>query len=389
MTITHTPDVLPSLIDSLDSRVTPVDRLFSPAALREEIPVSPTARETVLGGRYGVTQVLNGEDDRLVVVAGPCSIHDPCAALTYAERLSELARQVSGSLVVVMRVYMEKPRTRLGWKGLISDPHLDGSHDLNSGLRLARGLMLDILETGLPIGCEFLDPLTPRYFADAVSWGSIGARTVQSQVHRQLTSGLSMPVGIKNATSGHVEDAVDAIVAASKGHVFPGIDDDGLVSIVSTSGNPDCHVVLRGGSTAPNYSPSDVAGALALLKKAGLPQRLFIDASHGNSGKDHERQPLVAADIAHRIAGGETGIAGIMLESFLAAGRQDLILGRTDALAYGQSVTDACVDWDQTTRMIHGLAEAVEAGRALRRAGAEGISSQVELALPSPLPVLA
>ncbi|GAA3412531.1 3-deoxy-7-phosphoheptulonate synthase [Streptosporangium vulgare] len=387
MTVTQSPDASPT--PSLDSRVTPVEPLLAPAALREEIPMSPTAGETVLNGRYEIAQVLNGQNDRLVVVAGPCSIHDPCAALTYAERLSDLARRVSGSLVVVMRVYMEKPRTRLGWKGLISDPHLDGSNDLNSGLRVARSLMVDILETGLPIGCEFLDPLTPRYFSDAVSWGSIGARTVQSQVHRQLTSGLSMPVGIKNATSGHVEDAVDAIVAASKGHVFPGIDDDGVASIVSTSGNPECHVVLRGGSTAPNYGPSDVANALELLGSAGLPQRLFIDASHGNSGKDHERQPHVAADIARRIAGGEIGIAGIMLESFLAAGRQDLVLGRTERLAYGQSVTDACVDWEQTTRMIEELAEAVEAGRSLRRAGAEDTPLLAEAALPATLPALA
>ncbi|MER5644409.1 3-deoxy-7-phosphoheptulonate synthase [Streptosporangium sp. NPDC002524] len=389
MTVTQTPDVSPT--PSLDSRVTPVEPLLAPAALREEIPMSPAAAETVLNGRYEVAQVLSGQSDRLVVVAGPCSIHDPCAALTYAERLSDLARQVSDSLVVVMRVYMEKPRTRLGWKGLISDPHLDGSNDLNSGLRVARSLMVDILETGLPIGCEFLDPLTPRYFSDAVSWGSIGARTVQSQVHRQLTSGLSMPVGIKNATSGHVEDAVDAIVAASKGHVFPGIDDEGVASIVSTSGNPECHVVLRGGSAAPNYGPSDVAGALELLGSAGLPQRLFIDASHGNSGKDHERQPYVAADIARRIAGGETGIAGIMLESFLAAGRQDLVLGRTERLAYGQSVTDACVDWEQTTRMIEELSEAVETGRSLRRAGAEDTPLLAEAPLPAvaTLPALA
>ncbi|WP_440098409.1 3-deoxy-7-phosphoheptulonate synthase [Streptosporangium sp. H16] len=387
MTVTQTPDASPT--PSLDSRVTPVEPLLPPATLREEIPLSPAAGETVLNGRYEVAQVLSGQDDRLVVVAGPCSIHDPRAALTYAERLSDLARQVSGSLVVVMRVYMEKPRTRLGWKGLISDPHLDGSHDLNSGLRLARSLMVDILETGLPIGCEFLDPLTPLYFSDAVSWGSIGARTVQSQVHRQLTSGLSMPVGIKNATSGHVEDAVDAIVAASKGHVFPGIDDEGVASIVATSGNPECHVVLRGGSTAPNYGPSDVANALELLGRAGLPQRLFIDASHGNSGKDHERQPHVASDIARRIAGGETGIAGIMLESFLAAGRQDLVLGRTDRLAYGQSVTDACVDWEQTTRMVEELAAAAETGRSLRRAGAETTPLLAEAALPASLPALA
>jgi 3-deoxy-7-phosphoheptulonate synthase len=298
------------------------------------------------------------------VITGPCSVHDPDAALTYAERLSKLAGEVSNSLLVVMRVYVEKPRTRLGWKGLISDPRLDGSHDVNEGLRLARKLMVEILDAGLPIGCEFLDPVISRYLSDAVAWGSIGARTVQSQVHRQLTSGLSMPVGIKNSTSGQVEDAIDAIITASKGHVFPSIDDDGGAVVVTTSGNPDCHVVLRGGSSSPNYGAAHIARTLELLNVAGLSRTLFVDASHGNSGKDHQRQQLVVADVARRIATGQRGITGMMLESFLTAGRQELILGRSERLVYGQSVTDACVDWGQTICMVEQLAEAVAARRS-------------------------
>jgi 3-deoxy-7-phosphoheptulonate synthase len=349
------------------SRFTANRWLLPPRTLRSEIPLEPAAQRTVTRGRLEIARILAGEDDRVVLVVGPCSVHDPSAALTYAERLADLAREVADSLVVVMRVYVEKPRTRLGWKGLINDPRLDGSYDLNNGLRLARGLMVQILQTGLPIACEFLDPVIPAYTADAVSWGAIGARTVQSQIHRQLTSGLEMPVGIKNTTTGRVEDAIDAIVASSRGHVFPGIDDDGRAAVVTTTGNPDCHVVLRGGSSAPNYGPSDVARALELLAAAALPARLFIDASHGNSGKDHERQAKVVAEVAHRIAAGEPGIAGMMIESFLAAGRQDLDLGRTDRLTFGKSITDACVDWDETVRMARCLAAAVTARRPSHR----------------------
>jgi 3-deoxy-7-phosphoheptulonate synthase len=270
-------------------------------------------------------------------------------------------------VVVIMRVYVEKPRTRLGWKGLLNDPHLDGSDDVNSGLRLTRGLMTQIAAGGLPIGCEFLDPIVPTYLSDVVAWGCVGARTVQSQTHRQFASGLPMPIGFKNATGGEVADAVDAIVAASRPHTFPSIDDDGRAALVTTTGNPDGHVVLRGGATGPNYGPIDVAKSLHLLGQAGLNRSLVIDASHGNSGKDHRRQPLVVANLAQRLGRGEAGIAGIMLESFLAEGAQKLVLGKSEQLAYGQSVTDACVDWSGTTRLVEQLAEAVGTRRAAYR----------------------
>lgn len=346
------------------SRATTYRHLTSPAALREEIPLSTVAADTVQQARQGVEKVLRGEDDRLVVIAGPCSIHDPVAALAYAERLAALSHQVADSLLVVMRVYVEKPRTRLGWKGLVNDPLLNGSHDIEAGLRVARRTMIDVLGTGLPVGCEFLDPTVARYLSDAVSWGSIGARTVQSQIHRQLTSGLPMPVGIKNSTNGGVEDAVDAIVAAGRGHVFPGITDGGHNAILSTTGNPACHLVLRGGSDAPNYGPMHVALARGQLHAAGLTTNLFIDASHGNSGKDHERQTYVVEDVAARVAGSEHGIAGLMLESFLTPGRQDLVLGSSDQLRYGQSITDACVGWEQTVRLITLLADSLRARRS-------------------------
>ncbi|WP_133912211.1 3-deoxy-7-phosphoheptulonate synthase [Streptomyces sp. NBC_00582] len=339
--------------------------LPSPDALRAQIPLSGLAKKTTALARRDITRVLNGQDDRVVVITGPCSVHDPDAALGYAERLSALAAESREQLIVVMRVYVEKPRTRLGWKGLLSDPRLDGSDDLPSGLGLARGLMAQIAGTGLPVACEFLDPLVPHYLADAVAWGAIGARTVQSQVHRQLSSGLGLPVGFKNTTDGGVRDAVDAVVSASHPHVYPGIGGDGRAAVVATEGNPAGHVVLRGGADGPNYGPDAVAAALAELAAAGLPQQLVVDASHGNSNKDHERQPLVVADLARRIAAGERGVAGVMIESFLAAGRQDLELGRTDRLVYGQSVTDACVDWPTTARMVDELAAAVDARRAL------------------------
>nr|WAP33723.1 MichG [Micromonospora sp. SCSIO 07395] len=345
-------------------RTTAYRHLSPPTALRAEIPLPTAAAETVATAREGISEILAGEDDRLVVVAGPCSIHDPEAALAYAEKLAALSRQVEDSVLVVMRTYVEKPRTRLGWKGLISDPLLNGSHDIEAGLRVARRTMIDVLGTGLPVGCEFLDPMVARYLSDLVAWGSIGARTVQSQIHRQLTSGLPMPVGIKNATGGGIEDAVDAIVAAGKGHVFPGISDEGVAAVLSTAGNPNCHLVLRGGADAPNYGPLHVSRALAQLTEARQHPSLFIDASHGNSGKDHRRQPRVVEEIAARIAEGEQGIAGVMIESFLAPGRQDLVLGRSDQLRYGQSITDACVGWEQTEELVTLLADTLRARRS-------------------------
>ena len=347
-----------------DQRIVSARPLISPALLREELALTGGRERGVLAGRQSVVAILNGDDDRLLVIVGPCSVHDPAAATEYALRLAKMAECLSDELCIVMRVYFEKPRTTIGWKGLINDPGLDGSYDVNRGLRLARNLLLDILGLGLQVGCEFLDPITPQYIADTVSWGSIGARTAQSQVHRQLCSGLSMPIGVKNSTEGDVQAAVDAAAAAAASHVFAGINDDGLATILTTTGNPDCHVVLRGSRAGSNYDAANVADATQRLTKAGRQPRLIVDASHGNSGKDHRRQPVVAADIAGRLAHGESGVVGLMLESFLSAGRQELILGEADQLAYGCSVTDACVDWDTTVTVLHMLAQAVDKRRS-------------------------
>jgi 3-deoxy-7-phosphoheptulonate synthase len=325
--------------------------------------MSPQIGPRIERARAEITDILNGVDDRLVVVVGPCSIHDRDAALEYAALLAKDAERLAGQLRIVMRVYFEKPRTTLGWKGLINDPELDGSFAVNKGLRLARGLLLEVSELGLPVGCEFLDPIIPQFLADVVSWGAIGARTAASQVHRQLCSALSMPVGIKNSTEGDVQVAVDGVRAAAGEHVFPGINSDGLAALISTTGNPDCHVIQRGGSGGPNYSAADVIAALGKLRAAGLPERLIIDASHGNSGKSHVRQGEVVSEIAARVAGGERGIMGVMLESFLVAGRQDLTLGRAEELTRGQSITDACMSWDTTSALLEELAKAVEARR--------------------------
>jgi 3-deoxy-7-phosphoheptulonate synthase len=306
--------------DSLDNqRTAAISPLISPALLRQEHPMSVATAKTVAQGRAATADILNGVDDRLIVIVGPCSVHDPKAALEYARRLAGHAEKIRDQVHVIMRVYFEKPRTTLGWKGLINDPGLDGGYAVNEGLRIARRLLLDISALGLPVGCEFLDPITPQFISDTVSWGSIGARTAASQVHRQLCSALSMPVGIKNSTDGDVQVAVDAARAAAASHVFPGINADGLAALITTSGNPDCHVILRGGSRGPNHDPETVIETLERLSSAGLPERLIVDASHGNSGKDHRRQALVAGELAGRIGDGERGIAGVMLESFLEA----------------------------------------------------------------------
>jgi 3-deoxy-7-phosphoheptulonate synthase len=318
----------------------------------------------VVDRRAQVAAVLDGRDDRLLVVVGPCSVHDPAAAGEYADRLRAQAERLSDDLLVVMRVYFEKPRSTVGWKGLINDPALDGSGDVGTGLRTARKLLLEVVRRGLPVGVEFLDPITPQYIADTVAWGAIGARTVESQVHRQLASGLSMPIGMKNRPDGSIATAVDAVTAAAVPHVFPGIDFSGTPAILHTRGNADCHLVLRGGDGRPNYGPADVVGALALLRRAGLPERLVIDCSHGNSGKDHRRQPLVAAEVADQLEAGERGVSGVMLESFLVPGRQNLDPG--GELVYGQSVTDACMGWDTTVEVLERLA----AASARRRQGA-------------------
>ncbi len=340
-----------------DSRIARVVPLLSPDALLGELPLSDEHAQVVIGGRREVQRVLDRQDRRLLVVVGPCSVHDPKATLEYAGRLAELAGELREDLLVAMRVYFEKPRTTTGWKGLINDPHLDGSGDVNAGLHLARRVLLGVLETGLPVGCEFLDPITPQYIADAVSWGAIGARTTESQIHRQLGSGLSMPVGFKNRTDGNVQVAVDAVRAAAVPHAFAGIDPDGDAAILYTTGNGDCHIILRGGKGRPNYDADGVRDAMALLEKAGLPQRVMIDLSHDNSSKDPDRQPLVAADVAAQVAGGDDAIAGVMIESFLLGGRQDLTPGVE--LRYGQSITDGCIDWETTVRVLEGLAQAV------------------------------
>ncbi|WP_433557973.1 3-deoxy-7-phosphoheptulonate synthase [Pseudonocardia xinjiangensis] len=347
---------VPALDEHRTTRISP---LLSPALLRHELPIDSVVAETVTRARAEVVDILDGRDDRLIVVVGPCSIHDPDAALDYAHRLAEHTSRVSGELRVVMRAYFEKPRSTVGWKGLINDPGLDETFDVNTGLRTARRLLLDVSALGLPVGCEFLDPITPQFLADTVSWGAIGARTAASQVHRQLCSALSMPVGIKNSTEGDVQVAVDGVRAAAASHVFMGINPDGLAALITTAGNPDCHVILRGGSGGPNYDAASVAAALDRLRAADLPARVIIDASHGNSGKDHVRQAEVVGEIAGRIAHGETGVAGVMMESFLVAGRQDL----GPSMTRGQSITDACMDWATTADLLDELAKAVAARR--------------------------
>jgi 3-deoxy-7-phosphoheptulonate synthase len=353
-----------SLSDSVrDQRIERLVPLAAPRALIDELPLSDAHAGVLLRGRSEVQAILDGRDDRLLVVVGPCSVHDVDATWEYAERLSAQVQRLAGDLCVAMRVYFEKPRTTIGWKGLINDPHLDGSGDVNTGLRMARRLLLEVLELGLPVGCEFLDPITPQYISDTVCWGAIGARTVESQIHRQLGSGLSMPVGFKNRTDGNVQVAVDAVRAAAASHAFAGIDVNGTPAILYTRGNPDCHVILRGGNGAPNYAVGPIAGALELLRAAELPERIMIDLSHDNSGKDPRRQPAVAAALASQIAAGNRGIVGIMIESFLVAGRQDL--GGPQDLIYGQSITDGCIGWDTTVEVLDGLADAVRARRGV------------------------
>ncbi|GHC94657.1 phospho-2-dehydro-3-deoxyheptonate aldolase [Nocardiopsis terrae] len=344
-----------------DTRVASYKPLIAPRDLLAELPMSNQSTELVESSRTEVKRVLDGTDDRLLVVVGPCSVHDTESALDYARRLKELVPSVSDELCVVMRVYFEKPRTTVGWKGLINDPGLDDTYDVHRGLRTARKLLLDINAIGLPAGTEFLDPITPQYIADVVSWGAIGARTTESQVHRQLSSGLSTPVGFKNGTDGDVQVAVDAVGAAAASHTFFGVDPAGAGSVVVTDGNPDCHVILRGGRSGPNHDPASVGSALGVIEGAGLPRRLMIDASHANSGKDHVRQAAVAREIAAQVAEGEKGVVGVMLESFIEEGAQKL--GDPAELTYGQSITDKCMSWETTGGVLENLAEAVRQRR--------------------------
>ena len=352
------------VVRTKDLRVENIRPLLPPAILLEELPVGEAAAQTISRGREEVSRILWGEDDRLIVVVGPCSIHDPVAAMDYARRLRKLADELAADLRLVMRVYFEKPRTTVGWKGLINDPNLDGSFSINDGLRLGRRLLLDLAELGLPAGCEFLDPITPQFIADLVTWGAIGARTTESQVHRELASALSMPVGFKNGTDGGVQIAIDAVRAAAHPHRFLGVTEQGLAGIVATRGNPDCHVILRGGATGTNYDAISVQKTLAALRDAGMPARLMIDASHGNSEKDYKRQPVVVREVAGQLAQGEAGISGMMMESFLVDGRQDL--RDPTQLVYGQSITDACMGWETTVPVLQELAAGVRARRKAR-----------------------
>ena len=344
-----------------DLRIERIRPLIPPEILMENLPLSERASATVAESREAATRILRQKDDRLVVVVGPCSIHDVAAAREYARGLRALADELRDALLFVMRVYFEKPRTTVGWKGLINDPYLDGTFKVNEGLALARGLLLDLAEMGMPAGCEFLDMITPQYIADLVSWGAIGARTTESQVHRELTSGLSMPVGFKNGTDGNTQIAIDAIQAASHPHHFLSVTKQGLSAIVATRGNPDCHLILRGANSVPNYDAESVGRAVGALEKAKLPGRLMIDCSHGNSRKDPLRQPTVAHDLAGQLRGGDRAIAGVMLESHLVAGRQEPAAG--GALTYGQSITDACLGWTETVPVLRELAGAVRARR--------------------------
>jgi 3-deoxy-7-phosphoheptulonate synthase len=343
-----------------DLRINEIRELSTPQEVMREVPRTLTATRVVLAARNAIHAILNGTDDRLLVVVGPCSVHDPVAAVDYATRLAALRERLSDRLEIVMRVYFEKPRTTVGWKGLINDPDLDGSFNINKGLRLARNVLSAVNNLGLPAGTEFLDITTPQYIADLVAWAAIGARTTESQIHRELASGLSCPVGFKNGTDGNVRIAAEAVKSASHPHHFMAVTKGGRSEIAATSGNEDCHIILRGGSQ-PNYDQASVAAACAELTHAGVASRIMIDASHANSSKKPENQPLVIADIARQISGGEPRILGVMIESNLVAGRQDVLPGT--ALTYGQSITDGCIDWQTTVPALHLLADAVAARR--------------------------
>ena len=343
-----------------DLRIKEIKELAPPAHLLREFPCDESASSTVFEARSAIHRILHGMDDRLVVVMGPCSIHDPDAALEYAKRLQAERERLTADLEIVMRVYFEKPRTTVGWKGLINDPDLDGSFRINHGLRVARELLMEINSAGVPAGCEYLDMITPQYIADFVAWGAIGARTTESQVHRELASGLSCPVGFKNGTDGNIKIAADAIKAAQQPHHFLSVTKGGHSAIVSTKGNEDCHIILRGGK-APNFDAASVEAACTDLGKAGLAQRLMIDASHANSQKNHQNQIAVCENIGQQLTAGETRIVGVMIESHLVAGRQDLQPGKP--LTYGQSITDACLGWEDSVRCLDALAEAVRQRR--------------------------
>ena len=351
-----------------DLRIREIREVSPPALVHEEYPISDNASETVFATREAIHRILHGQDDRLLVIVGPCSIHDPAAAIEYARRLKVMRDTLSDDLLVVMRVYFEKPRTTVGWKGLINDPDLDGSFQINKGLRVARKLLCDLNEMGVPAATEFLDLISPQYVADLVSWGAIGARTTESQVHRELASGLSCPVGFKNGTDGTLRVAVDAIRSASQPHNFLSLTKQGHSAIFSTRGNDDCHIILRGGKQ-PNYDAVSIDQASQELEVAGLPPRLMVDFSHANSLKQHKRQLIVGQDVAGQVAAGDSRIVGIMAESHLRSGRQDVVPGTE--LVFGQSITDACIGWDETV----GLLELLAAAARQRRENPNGIAA--------------
>ena len=347
-----------------DVRLTGIRPLISPAILMEDYPASPEATRMVYETRHAFQNILSGKDDRLAVIVGPCSIHDTKAAIEYAGLLAEAARKYEKDLLLIMRVYFEKPRTTVGWKGLINDPYMDETYNINSGLRMARGLLLRLAEMGVPSATEFLDAITPQYISDLITWGAIGARTTESQVHRELASGLSMPIGFKNGTSGNVQIAVDGIVSAAHPHCFLSVTKQGVSAIVSTSGNDSCHLILRGSSKGPNYSAEHVQQAWDTQQKAGISSRIMVDCSHGNSHKNWKEQPVVAADVAAQLAGGCDYIGSVMIESNINAGNQKC----TPPLEYGVSITDGCIDWCGTLGMLDTLAAGVRARRKRRSA---------------------
>jgi 3-deoxy-7-phosphoheptulonate synthase len=346
-----------------DLRIKGLNPLISPAVLAYYLPLTETASELVAKSRGEAEAILRGDDDRLLVVIGPCSIHDPAAALEYAGKLRGEMERLKDDLCIMMRVYFEKPRTTVGWKGLINDPGLDDSFDINHGLRVARGLLLDLAHMGIPAGTEFLDTITPQYIADIIAWGAIGARTTESQIHRELASGLSMPVGFKNGTGGSIQIALDAIQSASRPHHFLSVTKQGVSAIVSTSGNDTCHLILRGGKSGPNFEKSAIDEATAMLREQGLPESIMIDCSHGNSMKDYRNQPMVARNLANQMADGCKAITSVMIESNLVAGNQKIPKDLTQ-LTHGQSVTDACIDWNDTVEVLDTFAEAVRKRRS-------------------------
>ena len=346
-----------------DLRIAGINPLISPAVLAYYLPINEQAASVVHSARTEADAILNLEDDRLLAVVGPCSIHDPEAAIEYAIKLKAEAERLKGDLCVIMRVYFEKPRTTVGWKGLINDPDLDDSFDINRGLRVARKLLLDLANLGIAAGTEFLDTISPQYYADLIAWGAIGARTTESQIHRELASGLSMPDGFKNGTGGSIQIALDAIKSSSRPHHFLSVTKQGVSAIVSTAGNPSCHLILRGGKSGPNYDKDSVASVEAMLAEQYIPPSLMIDCSHGNSNKDFRNQPLVAKDLAHQIAAGSKSITSVMIESNLVEGNQKLNPDLSK-LTRGQSVTDACINWDDTVEVLDSLAEAVRKRRA-------------------------